>query len=160
MVQALVEEGADVLFAAGNCGQPHPVGGCGFKGQPICGANALDEVITVGAVDIDGERLGYSSQGPGRIVAEKPDLCGYSHYAGSGIYYADWGTSTACPGVAGVVAAVRSRYSPAELSPQALKAALLSSARPADAPHNPDIGYGVIDPARLLERLRPFVEGG
>lgn len=159
MVRALIDLGADVLFAAGNCGQPYPVGGCGFRSQPICGANALEEVITVGAVDIDGERLGYSSQGPGRIVAEKPDLCGYSHYAGSEIYYADWGTSTACPGVAGVVAALRSRYSPAELPPRALKDALLRSAHPADGPHSPDIGYGVIDPARTLERLRSLVGG-
>lgn len=160
MVVALVDAGADVLFAAGNCGEPHPVHNCGFRSQPICGANSLPEVITVGAVDIDGERLGYSSQGPGRIFDEKPDLCGYSHYDGSGVKIGyrpeavDWGTSTACPGVAGVVAAVRTRYSAGDLSPRDLKALLLQTARrPPGSGYNPDIGYGVVDPGALLQLL-------
>ena len=160
MVVALVDAGADVLFAAGNCGEPHPVYNCGFRNQPICGANSLRDVITVGAVDIDGERLGYSSQGPGRIFDEKPDLCGYSHYDGSGVKIGyrpdavDWGTSTACPGVAGVVAAVRTRYSAGDLSPRELKALLLQTARrPPSAGHSPDLGYGVVDPGALIQQL-------
>lgn len=154
MVRALVDEGADVLFSAGNCGRPHPVRKCEFDKQPICGANSLEEVITVGAVDVNAERLGYSSQGPGRIVARKPDLCGYSHYKGSDVFYADWGTSTACPGVAGVVAAVRSQYSAADLSPAHLKEALLASARPGiGGGHSPEVGYGVVDPVALLRYL-------
>jgi subtilisin family serine protease len=155
MVRALVGAGADVLFAAGNCGQPYPVRWCGFESQPICGANSLPEVITVAAVDIDGVRLGYSSQGPGRVDGgfEKPDLAGYSHYDGSGVGGPDWGTSTACPGVAGVVAAIRSRYSADELPPPELKQALLATARGGQAGHNPDTGYGVVDPCALLETL-------
>ncbi|HEY3864517.1 MAG TPA: S8/S53 family peptidase [Solirubrobacteraceae bacterium] len=156
MVCELTELGADFLFSAGNCGELDPVGRCGFKTQPICGANSLEEVITVGAVAIDGTRLGYSSQGPGRIVVEKPDLCGYSHYQGSGIGSppVDWGTSTACPGVAGVIAALRTRYSSDELSPYDLKRVVLESARrPSGAGHSPDTGYGVIDAAALLDRL-------
>jgi subtilisin family serine protease len=153
-VRDLVALGADVLFAAGNCGQPYPTRDCGFARQPICGANSLEEVITVGAVDIDGERLGYSSQGPGRLLFEKPDLCGYSHYYGSGVKPVDWGTSTACPLVAGVLAALRTRYSAQQLAPVALKRALLeSSRRPAGSGHNLDTGYGVIDAAALLDRL-------
>jgi subtilisin family serine protease len=151
LVCDLVRLGADVLFAAGNCGQPHPVGGCGFDTQPIRGANSLKEVITVAAVDIDGVRLGYSSQGPGLLELEKPDLCGYSHYMGSGIDGADWGTSAACPGVAGVVAAVRTRHSPEALPPDELKRLLNDAARREDgAAHDPDIGFGVVDPAALL----------
>jgi subtilisin family serine protease len=155
MVRALVRAGADVLFAAGNCGREDPVRWCGFTSQPICGANSMPDVITVAAVDVDGVRLGYSSQGPGRIDGgfEKPDLSGYSHYHGSGVEPADWGTSTACPGVAGVVAAVRSRYSAAELPPLELKQLVLRSARGAADGHNPDTGYGVIDPRALLEEL-------
>jgi subtilisin family serine protease len=156
MVRELVKLGADFLFSAGNCGDLDPAARCGFKTQPICGANSLEEVITVGAVDIDGTRLGYSSQGPGRIVAEKPDLCGYSHYQGSGIGTppVDWGTSTACPGVAGVIAALRTRYSSADLSPHDLKRVLLDSARRPDGTgHSPDTGYGVIDAAALLDQL-------
>lgn len=154
MVSALVGLGADVLFAAGNCGQPFPVERCGFGTQPICGANSLEDVITVGAVDLDGTRLGYSSQGPGRLAFEKPDLCGYSHYKGSGVVAVDWGTSTACPGVAGVIAAVRTRYAADKLPPHKLKQLLLETARrPEGAGHSPDTGYGVVDPAALLERL-------
>jgi subtilisin family serine protease len=154
LVCDIVRLGADVLFAAGNCGQPHPVSGCGFDSQPIRGANSLEEVITVGAVDIDGERVGYSSQGPGLLAFEKPDLCGYSHYEGSGINGPDWGTSAACPGVAGVVAAVRTRHSPEVLPPADLKRLLNHSAHRAEgAGHDPDVGFGVVDAAALLEAL-------
>ena len=153
-VRNLVAAGADVLFAAGNCGDPLPVSGCRFNRQPICGANSLAEVITVGAVDIDSARLGYSSQGPGRITDRKPDVCGYSHYDGSGVYHSDWGTSTACPSVAGLVSAVRTRYSADALPPHELKAALEQTAkRPEGATHSPDIGWGVVDPAALIEAL-------
>jgi len=156
LVQEVVGLGADVVFAAGNCGQPHPVAACqfGLDSQPICGANSLPEVTTVGAVACDGERLGYSSQGPGRLAYEKPDVCGYSHYEGSGVHHADWGTSTACPAVAGIVAAVRSRWSSADLSPEDLRAAVTRSAqRAAGAGHSPDVGWGVVDAEGLIKDL-------
>jgi len=157
LVRQLVELGADVLFAAGNCGDPYPDQGCALKHQPICGANSLPEVITVGAVDLDDERLGYSAQGPGRLALEKPDLCAYSHYRGSGIPTADspdWGTSVACPLVAGMVAAIRTRLSAAELSPVELRDALNDSARrAAGTNHDADRGYGTADARGLIERL-------
>lgn len=154
LVRELVDLGADVLFAAGNCGEPFPVAGCGFDFQPICGANSLPEVITVGGVDIDGLRVGYSSQGPGRLELQKPDICGYTHYQGSrAVPRADWGTSAACPQVAGIVAAVRSKRNSAELSPNDLHAALTASARRTRDEFSPDVGWGIVDAAALLERL-------
>ncbi len=117
LVRSLIALGPDVWFSAGNCGEPWPVRGCGFAEQAICGANSLPEVITVGAVDLDGERLGYSSQGPGRLALEKPDICAYSHYAGSNITSVDWGTSVSCPLAAGVVAAVHTVHTSDKLTP-------------------------------------------
>jgi subtilisin family serine protease len=154
LVRDVVALGADVVFAAGNCGETDPLD-CEFASQPIRGANSLEEVLTIGAVDVDGVRLAYSSQGLGLLAAEKPDVCGYSHYAGSGVKPADWGTSTACPGVAGVVAAIRSVLTPAQLSPAELQDVIRTSAkRPAGATYNPDMGYGIIDADAILAHLR------
>jgi hypothetical protein len=40
----------------------------------------------------------------------KPDVSGYTHFRGSGVFAADGGTSAATPVVAGLVAAFRSRF--------------------------------------------------
>jgi subtilisin family serine protease len=62
---------------------------------------------------------------PGRLTKNKPDVAGYTHFKGSGVYTADGGTSAATPVVAGVVAAVRSArpYNPADstTSPAAIR---------------------------------------
>jgi len=129
---ALVASGADVLFAAGNCGSTCPDSRCGLSdrgpGNSIHGANSHPDVITVGAVTIDDDLLGYSSQGPGGLDREKPDLCGYSHFLAAKVnppLHA--GTSAACPVVAGVVAALRSKPSARTLAPVDVKAALVAS---------------------------------
>src|SRR3989441_407888 len=111
---ALVAAGADVFFAAGNCGADCPDQRCGAgdtgPGASIHGANSHPDVFTVAAVTVTDRRLGYSSQGPGALHSRKPDLAGLSHFAGSGIYPADGGTSTASPVAAGVAAALRQRF--------------------------------------------------
>jgi hypothetical protein len=110
IVTALERAGADILFAAGNCGQDCPDGRCGgVTDRAIYGANSHPRVLSVAGVDVTKEHVGYSSIGPGRLTRRKPDLCGFTHFSGSGVYAADGGTSAATPVVAGVVAAMRTR---------------------------------------------------
>lgn len=157
VVASLEAAGADVLFAAGNCGRQCPSDRCAFGQAPsICGANSLPSVLTVAAVDTTDVLAGYSSQGPGRLSIQKPDLAGYAHFAGSKVYPddVDSGTSAACPVVAGVVAAVRTRHSAHSLPPARLRALLQRTARDlGSVGFDHDHGWGVIDPAALLQKI-------
>ena len=155
---ALVAAGADVFFAAGNCGADCPDGRCGTgdtgPGASIHGANAHPDVLTVAAVTVTDRRLGYSSQGPGALYSRKPDLAGFSHFAGSGIYPADGGTSAASPVAAGVAAALRQAFATDRLAPAQLKGLLQRTARDLNGDGwDYDLGYGVIDAAAAVKAL-------
>jgi subtilisin family serine protease len=157
IVGSLVAAGADVLFAAGNCGGSCPDPRCGAgdrgPGASIHGANAHPDVITVAAVTVTHRRLGYSSQGPGGLYRRKPDLAAYSHFRGSGVYPADSGTSAASPVAAGVAAALRQRLPRASYAPAQLKGLLQATARDLGGPGwDYDFGYGVVDAAAAAER--------
>src|SRR6266498_1124096 len=162
---ALVAAGADVFFAAGNCGadcadRPSGAGDTG-PGASIHGANSHPDVFTVAAVTTTDRRLGYSSQGPGALYSRKPDLAGFSHFVGSDVYPIDGGTSAATPVAAGVAAALRERFATDRLSPAQLKGLLQRTAR--DLEHvgwDYELGYGVIDAAAALKGLgvRPPVK--
>jgi subtilisin family serine protease len=155
---ALAGSGVDVVFAAGNCGSTCPDGRCGRNdvgpGNSIMGANSHPEVATVAAATVNREMLGYSSEGPGTLDHDKPDLAGYSHFSGSGIYPADSGTSAACPVVAGVIAALRSSPEGRNLTPRDLKDLLT---RNANAVHgggwDPQFGAGLIDAGAAFAAL-------
>ncbi len=110
-VQAVTATGSNVVFVAGNCGQYCPDDRCGPSdigpGYSISGPNAYAEVLTVGAVRVDGLPLGYSSQGPGLISADKPDLCAPSNFTETfDPALISSGTFAACAVAAGVVAAM------------------------------------------------------
>ncbi len=159
IVGSLVAAGADVFFAAGNCGADCPSQRCGARdtgpGASIHGANSHPDVITVAAVTVTDRRLGYSSQGPGGLARRKPDLAGFSHFKGSGVYPIDTGTSAACPVAAGAAAALRQWVSAAKLGPAPLKGLLQRTARDLDGNGwDYDLGYGVIDAAAALQMLR------
>ncbi len=150
--------GADVFFAAGNCGADCPDQRCGAgdtgPGASIHGANSHPDVFTVAAVTVTDRRLGYSSQGPGALYSRKPDLAGFSHFAGSGIYPADGGTSAASPVAAGVAAALRQRLASDRLAPAQLKGLLQRTARDLGGDGwDYDLGYGVIDAAAAVKAL-------
>lgn len=158
VVGSLVAAGADVFFAAGNCGAECSDTRCGAndtgRGRSIHGANSHPSVLTVAAVTVTDRRLGYSSQGPGGLYDRKPDLAGYSHFKGSGVYPADGGTSAACPVAAGVAAALRQKVSAKKLNPAQLKGLLQRTARDLEGDGwDYDLGYGVIDAAAAVKML-------
>lgn len=162
-VGVLERAGADILFAAGNCGSNCPDGRCqGVTANAIYGANGHPSVLTIAGVDVTKTRVGYSSQGPGRLSRNKPDLCGYTHFQGSGVYSADGGTSAATPVVAGVVAAVRTKlpYAPGHppASPAAVRALMRSTAEDLGAAgFDFDHGFGVVGGCKLYRRFRPSI---
>lgn len=168
----------DVLFAAGNCGEGYTAGGeigCGAatgrqgpgeKGT-IYGANSHDRVLSVGASTIHGQRLAYSSQGYGYLEDKKPDVCAPAHFLGphEPVYQSrNWnmdrlhgGTSASCSVMAGVVAAIRSKYHDYNtLPPDELRQMIRDTAsKPAHLPqpYDPDYGYGCLNITELLNRL-------
>jgi subtilisin family serine protease len=157
IVASLEAEGADILFAAGNCGRECPDSRCQFtmNQRPICGANSHPKVLSVAGIDHRKRRIGYSSQGPGRLAAQKPDVSGYTAFTGSRVYPGgDGGTSAACPVVAGVVAAVRSKYSATRISPAQLRSLIYTTADDLGGTgYDPDFGWGAINPRPLAEAL-------
>ena len=114
VVTNLAGAGADIVFAAGNCGPDCPdPRRTNTTANTIYGANGLPDVLCVGAVDVNDELAGYSSHGPGLFGADKPDLAAYTHFRGSESFARgspDTGSSTSCPIAAGVIAAIRSRF--------------------------------------------------
>lgn len=148
------QQGIDLVFAAGNCGQFCASTRCGKSdkgpGASIHGANAHPDVLTVGAVRTDGVWIGYSAEGPGMIAAAKPDLCAPSCFQEPllpGFGGPATGTSAACGVAAGVVAALRQRRrydqtDPATLRDKLRNTAVSQGAGPIAASR---FGSGIID---------------
>ncbi|GAA1517588.1 hypothetical protein GCM10009677_58620 [Sphaerisporangium rubeum] len=157
IVGSLAQAGADILFAAGNCGAECRDARCAYPRRPIVGANSHPQALSIGGVDTNGRRVGYSSQGPGRLSDRKPDICAYTHFAGSEAFgdgKPDSGTSAACPVAAGLVAAVRTRWPASVLPPAQLRALLQRTAEDrSDVGYDYDYGYGITDPVALLAAL-------
>lgn len=162
-VREVIASGAAVFFAAGNCGGPCPDGRCAQSiiGEgSIVGTAALEEVITVAAVNSRHERIGYSGQGPGGFHRQKPDITAYSHFYGNygpgrpaGGNGFDSGTSAACPVAAGVGAALLSARP--GLPPKDLQRVLIESAYNIGSPGwDPLSGFGVINAAAAYQALR------
>lgn len=159
IVASLERAGADILFAAGNCGVDCPDGRCGgVTTRAIYGANSSPAVTSVAGVDTTKARVGYSAIGPGRLTSRKPDISGYTHFSGSGVYPADGGTSAACPVVAGVYAAIRSRrpFNPSDSStrPAAIRNLVTSTAEDLGATgYDFAYGHGVVNGCALVRRI-------
>jgi hypothetical protein len=158
IVGTVAQAGADILFAAGNCGRDCPDRRCqGVTRHSITGANAHPDVLTLAGCDITGMRVGYSTQGPAipGMARKKPDLTAYTHFLGSeafGIGVPDSGTSTACPVAAGCVAAIRTRLKPGNVGSRDLFNQFTANALPAPGPEagwNKDYGAGIVQPTAV-----------
>ncbi|HJS86075.1 MAG TPA: S8 family serine peptidase [Acetobacteraceae bacterium] len=158
IVGSLANAGADIVFAAGNCGPACPDGRCAPippdpQDRRISGANGHPDVLCVAGVDTQRNLVGYSSHGPGALANDKPDLATYTHFLGSeafGTGTPDSGTSAACPVAAGVVAALRSAFpyaaGNANRAPGHLRGFLCQTADKAGgaAAWNPQFGHGIL----------------
>ena len=149
----------DVVFAAGNCGEPCPDPRCGSQdtgpGCSIFGFNAQPGVLTVGAVRADGLSVAQSAQGPSRVVGlKKPDLCAPSHFReDDDASELNTGTSAACAYAAGVLAALRSLPKGKDRTPKQMRDLLRKTAQPAGAGWDPRLGFGVINATAALAAL-------
>lgn len=163
ITKKLALKGADIIFAAGNCGPECPDGRCqNVTNAGIYGANSSRYVTCVTGVATNLDRVGYSNSGPGNLSRKKPDITGYTHFAGSGVYSADGGTSAACPVVAGVVGAIRSKRpfiaGSAITSPASIRNLLRSTANDLGASgYDYLYGYGVINGCKIVKKLFPLV---
>jgi subtilisin family serine protease len=157
IVASLERQGADILFAAGNCGRECPDGRCEFRPnqRPVCGANSHPKVLSVAGIDHRKRRIGYSSQGPGRLSPDKPDISAYTAFKGSLVFPGgDGGTSAACPVAAGVVAALRTKYPPAKVSPAELRSLVYKTADDlGGGGYDHNYGWGAIDPVPLADAV-------
>src|SRR5262249_1788085 len=107
--------------------------------------------------DTNKKRVGYSSQGPGRLTAKKPDYASFTHFLGSeafGTGTADSGTSAACPVAAGVVAAVRTKNPSSKMTPLQLRSLIAKTATDAGSPgFDFDFGSGILNVKDLINSL-------
>jgi serine protease AprX len=118
-----IAAGVLVVFSAGN---NHQLAG----GRPdACAPNSIwvyksrDDLLSVATCDLERQMWFYSSRGPGQHhgqpgMSEKPDVTAPTPRNGKILYGAQeqvlqngWGTSGACPQVAGLAALIWSRHS-------------------------------------------------
>ena len=167
VVERLVDEDIDVVFAAGNCGQFCPDQRCGpydkGPGNSIWGANALPNVLTVGAARVDGIWVGFSSQGPGPGDLDPdcraPDVVAPSMFTeNQDRHTRNGGTSAASAMAAGVLAALRQRWGPNTVSPEAMIDVLRDTATHTGHPptnrQQQRYGQGIINVHAAREHLQ------
>ena len=164
IVGSLEAAGADIFFAAGNCGRDCPDSGCNPAPiLQISGANSHPAVTTIAGVDTGKRRVEYSSQGPGRLSPQKPDVSAFTHFLGSEAFGAGTPDSERQPPArsrAGVAAAARTKHRPSALSPAQLRALIQKTAEDVGGVgFDHDHGWGIIDGAALVSRL-PSGGGG
>ena len=142
-----VSRGMVCLIAAGNEGG-------GWGGQCTLGIPAdAEHVLTIGAVDGNGNRAYFSSVGPtydGRIKPDVMSMGQDTYVAGYGTYYNGSGTSFATPVMAGVVTCLR------QANPYASVQEICDIIRQCgNRVDNPDsqYGYGIPDFSQALQLL-------
>jgi len=142
------------ITSAGNWGTSSPPPNpCDTLYYYISAPADADSVISVGAVNSNGEIASFSSHGPtydGRI---KPEVCarGVSTWgvnANSDSYRTASGTSLSAPLVSGAAAVILSAHS--DWTPMQVREAMMMTADRVDNPDN-DYGYGVIDVMAAIE---------
>lgn len=162
-VEGALNEGIMVVFAAGNCGEACPYPKCGTASvgadKSILGPNGHPDVMTVGAINLNKQWVGYSSQGKAVLPpnAAKPDFCTFTQFTGyyPGLdqnYASDCGTSAAAAVVAGVVALLK-QYRDGLTQAQA-KTALMTTAKDLlPAGPDPKTGAGMIRAKKAFDSI-------
>ncbi len=159
-----INAGIVVVYAAGNNHYDvlchHDPTKCGPN--TIWAVNSLDEVLSVGTVDwdkkMDSGQHANAGRGPGQWAKshKKPDCVAPTYGEvvwGSGYQVMEWwGTSGACPQVAGLAALLLS--ADPKLTPAEIGAAIRESCRDIKLPKT-CAGAGLIDCEAALARIRP-----
>jgi serine protease AprX len=164
LVRECIKEGIVFVFAAGNAHADLFCHNAASSDTPntIWATNSIDEVVTVGTVDWDetNQNAGAhanSSRGPGDWSKKKnkPDVVAptYGEVAWGTDYKKMewWGTSGACPQVAGLAALLLAK-NPSLLPAQILQA-VRDSARPLAGRPASCVGAGIIDCEKALKML-------
>ncbi|MEV4705114.1 type VII secretion-associated serine protease mycosin [Actinoplanes sp. NPDC049316] len=145
-VARAVSRGVVIVAAVGNDGGPD---GANRKPFPA----AFDDVIGVGAINVDGVRGDFSQHGKYvDVMAPGVDVTFAARRAG---HTSGSGTSYATPYVAATAALVRQRFP--SLTPAQVIRRILATTDPAPGgAHSPEYGYGIVNPYRALtETLGP-----
>jgi type VII secretion-associated serine protease mycosin len=146
-LQDAYDHGVVVIASAGNSGGPNSdrVG----KAAPESFPADYPGVISVSAVDVNGDVAGFSSAN----LSVKVAAPGVSVPAQGrdGQYWLVSGTSPACALVAGVAALIKSKYP--RLAPDLVASALTSTTtdRPAGG-YDSQVGFGIVDAAAALAK--------
>lgn len=162
---------AVVVAAAGNAGQDGACQSNNAEGLQTVATPAWydDDVLTVAAMDSDGEPAEFSVQGPWvdvaapgtQIVSLDPTGAGLTNVTISpdGEQSDIRGTSFAAPYVAGVVALVRERFP--ELSAVQVMERIEQTAQHTAGPggRTDAAGYGMVDPVAALTAVLPGEQG-
>ena len=161
-VDIAISLGMLCVTSAGNWGTAEPPPNpCDTLYYYISAPADADSVISVGAVNSEGEIASFSSHGPtydGRI---KPEVCarGVSTWgvnANSDSYRTASGTSLSAPLVSGAAAVILSAHP--DWTPMEVREAMMMTADNADSPDN-DYGYGVIDVMAAIDYETSAIDG-
>lgn len=163
VVRLAVSSGITVVFAAGNNHREHcNRDALSHEPNSIWGANSIDEVICVGAVDWNDSNTNpatahsNSSRGPGQWSRNhlKPDCVapcyGEVLWGGRYMYLPWWGTSGAAPQVSGLAALLLS-LNPS-MRPEEIATVIRGSCKRLSG-HGYCIGNGLIDCDRAVAAL-------
>ena len=147
-VDIAVSLGMVCVTSAGNWGSGDPPQDpCDTLHYYISAPADADSVISVGAVNSDGDIAYFSSHGPTYDDRIKPEVCarGVSTWcvnANSDSYRTASGTSLSAPLVSGAAAVILSAHP--DWTPMEVREAMLETADRSSDPDN-EYGYGVID---------------
>ena len=118
-------------------------------------------MLTAGAVQVNGTRLGFSSEGPGptpHLMRLKPDLTAPTQFLEeSGRFPACEGTSAAAAVAGGIVAALRTKWDQTTVPPLVLKLILNGTAvQPDGIGWNPWDGNGILNVNAAVDVLQAY----
>ncbi len=150
-VQHALDAGAVVVAASGNEGEA----GNGAAAYPA----AYDGVIAVAGADTQDRHVPSSSAGEHvDVAAPGVRIAGPAAAGGGFLFSAEGGTSFATAYVSGLAALIRA-YDP-QLGPRDVAWRITSTAAHPPGGWNPEIGHGIVDPARAVGVLAPGQASG